>query len=341
MRGKRCQLVDVLVVVFILIAVGALVTFFITGVPTQTVDAPVMQFSADEGIFDGQLTLMSYNIHYGSGYTNAYIKDAEGDAVFRYLNDVADIIKDADIVTLQEADRSVRRSHFEDEVGYLARKAGFRYAIFSDNWNIRLLPFMDPIKFSRLRTGHAILSKFPIKHHATLLFTKPEDASFWHKWFFVWRTQQFADIKVGDRVLRVFNVHLESESKADRVDQAKQLSLFAAASDEPMVLMGDFNALMPEASKKDFSGEDYLDDATIATFREMSQELGLRELFPPQQYTKDESRYFTFPSREPDRRLDYVFYSQDIDIVSAKVLSDDKIKEASDHLPTRVDISFR
>jgi endonuclease/exonuclease/phosphatase family metal-dependent hydrolase len=279
---------------------------------------------------EGTVSLVSYNIHYGSGYYDSYIKGAEGDDRYTYLNQVADIIRDADIVALQEVDLSLKRSHFINEAEYLAQKVGFRYWAFADNWNFKLFPFTSPVHFSRTRTGHAILSRYPVKESHVTIFDKPR-ASLWHRMFFLWRTQQYADIVVDGRTLRLFNVHLESESRTDREDQAVQLVDLAKESPYPVVLMGDFNALMPEASEKDFPREDYVNDSTISTIRSS----GLMELFPAEEYLKDEHSYFTFTSKEPTRRLDYLYRSGDIAVLSAKILRE---QDASDHLPLKVEI---
>ena len=319
--------------VFAVVFLALVIALSMIGLPSYLDDGVVLTMhnvseQKTAGNFPDIITVMSYNIHYGYGYSNA---DKTEEEVYDYLDGLAKVIKDADIVALEEVDLSVPRSHGISEIEYLAKKGGFRYAYFSDNWNFKLLPFLDPVYFSKLRTGHAVLSKYPIKQAKTLIFEKP-DASFWHRWFFIWRTQQVVNIGIRDKTLQVFNVHLESESRDDRMSQARQLVDMIRHSKRPLIVLGDFNALMPEASVKDFSGENYLGDDTISIIRKA----GLRELFPPEQYLKDESRYFTFPSKRPDRRLDYFYYSSDIDISSAKVLGSDALKDASDHLPVLV-----
>ncbi|MFC1722539.1 endonuclease/exonuclease/phosphatase family protein [Nanoarchaeota archaeon] len=316
-----------------LLIITIIVTLLITGSPSSlTTDSITM--SPTEKTDDNKLRIISFNIHYGSGYTNAYMKNAVGQDRYTYLDQIAEIISSADIVLMQEVDKSVRRSHFIDELEYLREKAGFSYSHFSDNWNFRLLPFLNPTNFGKLRTGHGILSRHPIKDADTYTFQKPH-ASFWHRWFFLWRTQQYVDIDINDQTLRVFNVHLESESQADRISQATQLKQLVTKTKHPTILMGDFNAILPEATDKDFPNENYLDDPTIEIIRETD----LKELFPPSQYTREPKKYFTFPSRKPDRRLDYMFYSEEIDIITPNTLQ--QYKEASDHIPIQVDFRLR
>jgi endonuclease/exonuclease/phosphatase family metal-dependent hydrolase len=331
MKFKKVDMVPIIIVavlaaIIILLVKAGLPSVLGSEKVTYTVEGSLPQEE------EAKITLISYNMHYGSGRHGDYIKNAEGQDVYKYLKEVADIIKDADIVALQEADVSVKRSHFVDQAEYIAEAAGFGQVAFADNWNFKLFPFTTPVFFSKARTGHAILSKLPIEESHTVVFEKPR-ASLWHKMFFLWRTQQYTDINVYGTTIRVFNVHLESESRTDREDQAHQLVDMAKASPHPTVLMGDFNALPPEASKKDFPGREYIGDSTISTIRTS----GLSDILPPGQYEEDEQAYMTFPAKEPTRRLDYFFHTDDITVNSWEILDE---PEASDHLPLAVEIQL-
>jgi len=81
-----------------------------------------------------------------------------------------------------------------------------------------------------------------------------------------------------------------------------------------VVLAGDFNSTPPEAGlKKNFPDEPQTDmsaDRTVATIRE----LGLREVIEPEMYLRDEKAALTFPAEEANRRLDYMWFSDRLEI---------------------------
>ncbi len=271
------------------------------------------------------LKLASYNIHFGYGYTNAKKTEQETKA---FLDDIASLIQNFDIVALQEVDRNVGRTHRINEVKYLADKAGFQYYTFADNWNFKIFPYTPTFKIKFARTGHTILSKYPIINHEVPIFKKPS-ASLLHKMFFIWRSQQYADIQLPNQTLRVFNIHLESESNIDRMDQANQLVNLITESPHSTIILGDFNTLPPEATNQEFPKDNYENDNSLEIIRTSS----LTPAIPSQTYSANESKFFTFPSRKPNRQLDYAFHSKDLELLTTSIPLTNLTRESSDHLP--------
>ncbi|MEW9122998.1 MAG: endonuclease/exonuclease/phosphatase family protein, partial [Thermotaleaceae bacterium] len=93
------------------------------------------------------LKIMSFNIHHGRSRFGVY-----------NLHNVAQIIREhnIDIVGLQEVDRKVYRSRFEDQIIKLADELGMYY-VYAPN-----------IKILGAEYGNAILSKYPIESYENI-----------------------------------------------------------------------------------------------------------------------------------------------------------------------------
>ena len=61
----------------------------------------------------------------------------------------------------------------------------------------------------------------------------------------------------------------------------------------------------------------------------------LQDAFEPEAFARAPDAYFTFPSHAPNRKLDHLLHTPDIEVKSAEVLRD-AAGEVSDHLPLLV-----
>jgi endonuclease/exonuclease/phosphatase family metal-dependent hydrolase len=86
-------------------------------------------------------------------------------------------------------------------------------------------------------TGIALLSHFPLEDISRIDLPWKECA--WRP-----RLSVGATIRVGSRSLRIFNAHIDPHSSADgQIEQLEVVLEYADASDEPTVVLGDFNTL--------------------------------------------------------------------------------------------------
>ncbi len=115
----------------------------------------------------------------------------------------------------------------------------------------------------------------------------------------------------GVRV-RVANTHLQHNSALERTAQAQRIAELLAPSHEPVVLAGDLNAV-PEAP-------------------ELAPLLGA---FADAWTRAGDGPGFTIPVEAPNRRIDYVLTSPEIEARSARVIA----TTASDHLPVVADLA--
>jgi endonuclease/exonuclease/phosphatase family metal-dependent hydrolase len=128
--------------------------------------------------------------------------------------------------------------------------------------------------------------------------------------------------------LLVANTHFDHRGEEARLESAKLVNRFLAEKGKgmPIILMGDFNCLP--------------DSDPYKTIVDATQECPLmdarqRSLKPP---AGPSSTWNGFKSIEPNRIIDHVFVSRNLDVFSYKVLNPytEAGRFASDHLPIEV-----
>jgi endonuclease/exonuclease/phosphatase family metal-dependent hydrolase len=176
-----------------------------------------------------------------------------------------------------------------------------------------------------MESGQAVLSRFPILENKCYFFIKPLNKPFWYKLFYIERALQCVKIRLSpSRTIDLYNVHLEAFHVNTRKIQMKQLLEVKVKNDFTSgFILGDFNALPPNASKKNnFSDEPEIDFRSDNTIKTMHEKSNLKEVMIDA---------FSFPSGNPTRRLDYVFFSEDF--ILQKGVIDENAGTGSDHLP--------
>jgi endonuclease/exonuclease/phosphatase family metal-dependent hydrolase len=287
-----------------------------------------------QGIF----TVMTYNTGYLSGMTNNQPVKRPGKVFFeKNMESFLQLLEEIqpDVTGVQEIDFYSKRSHYINQLNTIAEKADYKYAAKAINWDKRYLPFPywpPSLHFGRVLSGQAVLSRWPILSTERIVLQKPKSTPFYYNAFYLDRLIQVAKIKIGSKDIIILNVHLDAIDRETREDQAKRLlDLYRSYKDDyPVLLMGDFNSIPPDAPrKKDFPDEpvtDFQNDRTIQFFLE---DPGLKAV---------DSTTFTFPTDSPTRKLDYIFYTHDkIRLIKVFVPSID----SSDHLPTVMQFSFK
>jgi endonuclease/exonuclease/phosphatase family metal-dependent hydrolase len=241
-----------------------------------------------------------------------------------------------DVVFLQEIDFESARSGYINQAQYLAEKAGFPYVAEAVSWEANYTPFPYwPIvnNFGRMRSGGAILSRYPLIDHMVTLLPKPQSNPWWYNIFYLHRYFQLVTLDLGSKKFKLVNLHLEAFDAKDRQSQIKSLSKFIK-DHQVDIAAGDFNMLHASATKKGKfkNGDNYENDESYA----LMMKSGLLEVVPEGIYSLSESSYFTFPASKPDRRLDYIFYNAALKMMKAEVLpSGLGGVPLSDHLPIR------
>ncbi|MBI2341408.1 MAG: endonuclease/exonuclease/phosphatase family protein [Deltaproteobacteria bacterium] len=298
-----------------------------------------------KGHTPSSLKVVSYNIGFGNGLESEKVGIKNESEIRQNLDGIANFLKNADIALLQEVDLSSRRTHYIDEAAYLAGKAGFGCYACVTNWVKNFVPYPYwPIsnQYGKMKSGECVLSRYPILNNMRLPLPQRTDKPFWYKAFYFDRTVQVAEVLVGDRKVNVVNNHLEPFDISNREAQGKELSkLIKNLSGANLIVGGDFNALPPNASiKKNFPDkpekywkvwEDVSGDETMAEFLDANSELG-----EAMDGVAHESETFTFPADNPNRRVDYLFFSQDLIKKEGKIVF--SAGPLSDHLPVYLEV---
>ena len=210
------------------------------------------------------------------------------------LKRIANLITESSgtIIGIQEVDKFYSdRSNFEDQAKELATLLNFHYCYEA---NISLEPTDGNTKDRQY--GIAILSKYPIiKSEHILLSSYGKEQ----------RGVLSATIDINGVYITVYNTHLGLDVPS-RITQVNELIDITARFQGPKVLLGDFNTEPgSEEIQLLLNNTDFVDSF------------------------KNIKNANTFPSIDPNKRIDYIFTSAHIRNANQKVIH----SSASDHLP--------
>ncbi|MCG8543126.1 MAG: endonuclease/exonuclease/phosphatase family protein [Alphaproteobacteria bacterium] len=297
---------------------------------------------------------MTYNIHYGVG--------TDGDVD---LSRIVDIVKDADIVALQEVDRYWDRTGNVDQLSFIQAKMPDHFVAWGPNVDLHkdATGSRGRLAGSRRQFGNLILSRFPILSIRNHLLPRYGASRLMD----MQRGALEAVVEAPGGALRIYCTHLCYLSELQRIAQVKKLLEIHAAcaaegpvfsghhltdpiwSAEPgpssmpadAVLLGDFNIQPDSDAYKMLVGD------ISARFGPMarhgffvdawhvwrSQRTSGGEADPGDGITR-----YDPPGSRSGRRVDYCFLSEQlVDRVSgAAVLAD---ADASDHQPLFVTLT--
>lgn len=310
-------------------------------------EGEIGQVTSTEAVDDRPttLTVMTWNIAYGYGMnsegTSAYVPYGE-EKYRQHMSGIAETIRasQADVVLLQEIDFNSSRSHGQDQLKYLAEQTGLKHWAKAVSWRANYIPFPSwpvSLHFGKMNSGGAVLSRWPIKANHIELLQKPTNKAWWYNLFYLFRYFQTVDIQVGERTVKLTNLHLEAfhtETKAQQVTQLVEL----AAKLRPDFIGGDFNTVPDGAMKRSgFSNpaDRYESDPSFS----IMAKLPYKEVVDLAAYLRREELWFSFPSNRPDRRLDYIFFAGNWVLMQAEVVNGAHA-EVSDHLPVKATFKF-
>lgn len=272
---------------------------------------------------DSTLEVMTFNIGYLSGMTNNRSIRREKELFDTHLDQAKRLIQDvnADIVGLQEIDFGASRSFDVNQLDSLAMAGRYVSGYKSVNWDKKYVPFpyWPPSNhFGRMLSGQSILSRFPIEADQTIILKPNLSAPAYYRAFYLDRLLQIVEISFQNTPVIIMNVHLEAFDKNTRLEQIERVKseYEKYASQQPVLLMGDFNSQIPDLSEELDAIDLLMEAKWIASAIPFDEEEANK----------------TFPSDHPDRMIDYIFYNENYyDCTQAKVLNE--AGQISDHLP--------
>jgi endonuclease/exonuclease/phosphatase family metal-dependent hydrolase len=294
-------------------------------------------YAAEPAAPSDTLSVMTYNIGYLSGMTNNAPVVRSESLYAANMDSVVQMLRrtDPDIIGFQEIDFGAARSFYIHQLDTLAVRLGYAASATAINWDERYVPFpysANPaIHFGRVLSGQAVLSRYPIVRHERTELARTS-RPFWSDAFYLDRLAQVVEIAVGRDTLVVINVHLEAFEEATRETQAREVrQIVERYADRPVLLIGDFNSILPTARDAHPPGEQsaFANDETLALLLDGT---ALRPAFPDSAYAAPMAEIGTYPTDAPSRKIDHIFYTPDrIDAVSASVPATPSAP--SDHRP--------
>lgn len=336
-----------LLVVFplVLLAVTGLVLWMSRGIQTPEITEPsvirlpgVTTSSAAPSL---PLTVVSWNVSWGYGWGSEGAGGAKPEAHFeRTIARMGEVLKslDADIVLLQELDFDSTRSHHVDQAERLAQLAGLPYVTKALSWDKRWVPFPywpPSAHFGTVRSGGAILSRFPLGATRVETVEKPSDQAFLYRLFYLFRYHQEATADTPWGEVSILNTHVDAFHRENRVAHARKIAARLNETLTPLAIVGgDLNTVPAEAERRsaypDEPKTSHVDDPTLELLRGVP---GLVDAVPGPVYAADEAKFFTFPAHEPNRMLDHLLVGAGWKVERAWVPRELSEEALSDHLP--------
>ena len=293
------------------------------------------------------LRILSWNIAWGHGEgsdgTN-YIPSSQQDQ-FTRLKGISDVIKNvgADIVFLQEVDLEAKRSHFINQMDLISSLTGIPFKSAISTWKAQYIPYPGGLTFSKhwgfTDSGAGVISKFPICKNEYTLYPKSTEKSYFYNLFYPFRYRQKVHIHIGGLPFIFVNNHLEAFVSNTRIEQASFLksSIINSALTPPIVAFGgDFNSIpSAEISINSDNNFEYRKDSTLAILNSVQ---GYREVISDDRYTMTPEKFYSYPGKISDKRLDYIFVRNDFEILRSEILD---TGDLSDHRPVFVEIVLK
>jgi endonuclease/exonuclease/phosphatase family metal-dependent hydrolase len=306
---------------------------------------PLEEFKAVNIPLPKELTVVSYNIGHGQGIKEQAWDYRNKETTIKQLNLLADAMEkmDADIFFLQEVDRDSHRTFRIDELEFIRSKTKHAYYACANVWEKNYLPFPywpPSHHLGYIRAANCILSRFPLSNHERIIFDKPESNPFWYNWGYIDRGIERVDVTLGDQKIALLNIHLEAWERKAREDQIQVVANYVKKTNMPAIIGGDFNTVMPDSPKLtgflDDKEADFSQEKTFPWFFANSTDLTI----PALKVSEEPHENFTFPSDNPDRRLDHIFLvGKTLSFASFRVVKEAGV--ASDHLPVMAKINYR
>jgi endonuclease/exonuclease/phosphatase family metal-dependent hydrolase len=232
------------------------------------------------------LRVMTYNIQHGAG-TDQKIN----------LPRLAEVInrEHPDLVGLQEVDRGVERTQRVDEIAELSRLTKMEYA------------FAYNLHYQGGQYGVGVLSRFPILSIDHRRYANRREAE--RRGFIRVR------VSVGGREIDFVTTHLDYQYEDGRQFEIEQLLKALEGINEPLIIVGDFNAVPTEGSYK-----------------------LMRARFEDAWEINGEEGGLSYPAIKPAKRIDYIFYPKGFGFSVKRAWVVNTL--ASDHLPVIADMEI-
>ncbi len=321
--------------------------------PPSVEQAEISKISAAPRLKSGQeVKVLSWNVQYMGSKNYVFWYDmpesdgpdlrATPEDITATFESVVEVIKreNPDVILIQEIDDNAKRTDYENQLERLMAMLPDEYRYYSEAWYWKARYI--PIKEIQGRVGMKLMtiSKYEInqstRHQLAL-----REVSALRQMFDLKRALLETRLPVeGGEDFIVMNTHLSAFAQGEdtmqrQVDQLKRLMDVYTETNHPWIIGGDFNLLPP--------GKAYslLPDHQQYYYQEDTELKRLMDAYPSvpslENVNGDElEQWFTHYPNDPrvagpDRTIDYIFYSRDMQVKAARVMQEEPI--VSDHLP--------
>ncbi|RVB79466.1 MULTISPECIES: endonuclease/exonuclease/phosphatase family protein [unclassified Mesorhizobium] len=289
------------------------------------------------------MKLVTYNIHYGVGLDGRYD-----------VGRIADAVRGADVIALQEVSRNNPNNGGRDMVAELAKALPEYFAVYGSNFEANVGSRLENSRAitTTFQLGNMVLSKTPVHLSRNLLL--PRSRSFELMNFQRGALEALIETPLG--FIRFYSTHLDHRSPLERLSQIRflrqrllnyaieggalsgvaEVGLPDLPCPEAFVVMGDFNMLSGSPEYVELAGRPDHEFGMPVT-ADLAVDVALRlATASPDLVT------WVDPKRPDDasrhKRIDYVFTSASL-AKSPKALWVDRQAVGSDHLPVWVEMA--
>jgi len=264
-----------------------------------------------------EITVLAYNI----------LRGFAAAAQLAAILDTGDIPV-PDVLLLSEVDRGCRRTQFRNVAREFAEALGYYYVFATEFVELPgnrepAGPFDPPL----CEHGNAIVSRFPlgnvrqIRHAQNRSWYTPPDFPEPDEPRLGGRVAVAADVKIGDRLVRLYSVHFESTLSALRIRDAQAVEIASDGADlaYPVIAGGDLNSFF---ATLDFQNGSRNDGTTQAFFTR-----GYRDAHANLPLAARDTIFDPVPLI-----IDFILV-RNAEILGAGLCPRDRCGDLSDHLP--------
>ena len=281
--------------------------------------------------------IVSYNIQYSLGADNKYD-----------MRRCIDVVRDADIICLQEIDRNWRRTNMIDQFAEVQALLPDRYCAFGPSLDVDASAINSDgsVENRRRQSGQMTISRFPIASSRPIHLPKDDTGDAMNSWSAALETV----IMTPEKPVRVINLHLTDISETNRVSQ---ISALIKHCENATIEGGAWNGkewdetsrehwqlndpVPPMPAEMIFTGD--FNDETDSRTIEIMRQAKFRDTWQTNANSSVGVTFKTNPEQGTDRdmRIDFIFVSPQFEIVESNI---DEETGASDHQPVWAKLSI-
>ena len=274
--------------------------------------------------------IVSFNIQYSLGADNKYD-----------MRRCIDVVRDADIICLQEIDRNWRRTNMVDQFAEVQALLPDRYCAFGPSLDVDASARKSDgsVENRRRQSGQMTISRFPIASSRAIHLPKDDTGDAMNSWSAALETV----IMTPEKPVRVINLHLTDISETNRVSQ---ISALIKHCENATIEGGAWNGkewdeasrehwqlndpVPPMPAEMIFTGD--FNDEPNSRVVELMHQAQFRDAWQPNENSGTGVTFKTNPEQgtDHDLRIDFIFVSPQFEVIDSHI---DELTGASDHQP--------